>query len=473
MARITGAGIEPTDLTGYAARIEQAFRDALGDDINLAPETPQGQLTGVLGLVFTEIEELSLYVANGLNLHAAIDRQLSDYGTLFTLPPRQAEKSTVGATVTGTPGTIIPAGSRARTQANAVFESTARAVIDSSGTIGVLFRAVDFGPVVAEAGQLNLIVNPVAGWVSITNPSAAALGKNAETDSEYRTRYTREIATHSRDSLESVRARVLEVDGVIDCLVVDNSTSEDTIRQGIDIPAAAMYIAVQGGAIADIANAIALTRPAGVQLVGTITYGIYHPRGFQIPITFSRVEIIPIHISVETNIINTFPSDGLGVMRNNLVGWFNGTWPRTGPGIFDQSGIGIGEAIDEGRLRTPLNSVIGHTIQTLVVRRRNAPVASVAVDAGGSGYTSDPEVVFDPPGAEATVRRSGGSITAVNITAGEGGSYATPPTITFEGGGGNGAMATATLGDRTLGTVDLNQRYTLDEGDVEITIANA
>ena len=77
-------------------------------------------------------------------------------------------------------------------------------------------------------------------------------------------------------------------------------------------------------------------------------------------------------------------------------------------------------------------------------------VASIAVQSGGSGYTTAPTVVItnvmgsQGSGATATAVISGGSVTAVNVnTAGQ--NYSIPPIITFTGGGGTGASATSTL----------------------------
>ena len=153
MAKLTAAGIEPTDLTGYVERIEAALVAAFGADLNLAAETPQGQLAGVLGLVLTELDELATHVAAGANLHQALGRQLDDYGALFALPRIAGERSSVTATLSGTAGTIVPAGRRARTGAGAVFATTATAIIGAGGTVDVLYRSVVFGPIVAGVGS--------------------------------------------------------------------------------------------------------------------------------------------------------------------------------------------------------------------------------------------------------------------------------------------------------------------------------
>lgn len=77
-------------------------------------------------------------------------------------------------------------------------------------------------------------------------------------------------------------------------------------------------------------------------------------------------------------------------------------------------------------------------------------VAAVTVDAGGTGYTSAPTVSFtggDGTGAAATATVDNGAVTAITMTS-FGSGYTSPPTVDFSGGGGgSGASATATVGD--------------------------
>lgn len=77
-----------------------------------------------------------------------------------------------------------------------------------------------------------------------------------------------------------------------------------------------------------------------------------------------------------------------------------------------------------------------------------AGVASIAVTAGGSGYTSAPTVTLTPPTlgsiATATALVVGGAVVGVTVDA-PGDGYTDPPGITFTGGGGTDAAASATL----------------------------
>ena len=181
MAEISPAGIQPLDLTGYVERLEEALRSALGADLSVEEETPQGQLAGILGLVFTEVEELAVHVAAGLNRYSAVGRQLADYGTLFGIRKISGERSSVVATLSGSASTVVDAGSRARTTAGAVFASVSQAIIGSSGTVDVLMRSVDVGPIVAAIGELTQLVDVIPGWTGVTERCGSRAGSRSGT----------------------------------------------------------------------------------------------------------------------------------------------------------------------------------------------------------------------------------------------------------------------------------------------------
>ena len=91
MARVTAQGIEPTTLQGYIDALEAGFRSALGQDIDLAPETPAGQLVGTLALTLTETDEALVAVGNGMSRSRALGIQLDDLGSLLGIPRLEGE----------------------------------------------------------------------------------------------------------------------------------------------------------------------------------------------------------------------------------------------------------------------------------------------------------------------------------------------------------------------------------------------
>lgn len=370
MAVIDRQGITPTDLTGYRALLDQAFRDALGGDLNLASETPQGQLSGTLSLRDTQNDQLATYVAGGMNKNTAVGRQLDDFGTLFDLRRIRATRSEVTAALTGTPETEIPAGRRARATTGALFFLVDPVTIGGGGTVNGLFRAIERGPVAIDANTLTRILDVVEGWSGINNPDAGTVGRNDELDVLYKRRHDDIVATHSVGALESIRARVLEVEGVTGCIIRDNTTGAVRTVQGVDIAIASILVIVEGGSDSDVAMAIAMTKPPSTPLVGTTAVDVTVDEGEgPITINFQRVTTIPIAVALVIRVQQgLFPPTGFATIRANILAWFAGTWVP-GPGIFDQSGIQIGQAIDLSRLQSPILAVPYHQIVTLTVTR--------------------------------------------------------------------------------------------------------
>lgn len=84
------------------------------------------------------------------------------------------------AAVTGTPGTVIPAGSEVSSNGN-VFSNLAPLTIPAGGVLDpAFFVSKQYGPVPCPIGTLNTILTPVAGWTSVNNTIApATLGETS------------------------------------------------------------------------------------------------------------------------------------------------------------------------------------------------------------------------------------------------------------------------------------------------------
>jgi uncharacterized repeat protein (TIGR01451 family) len=117
---------------------------------------------------------------------------------------------------------------------------------------------------------------------------------------------------------------------------------------------------------------------------------------------------------------------------------------------------------------TPFVSFSGGTGGTSATATLTSGVlTSVAVNSGGTGYTSAPEVFViggGGSGATATATISGGAVTAITVTSG-GSGYTSTPSITFAGGGGSpSAIATVNSSGNVTG-------YTVTSGGSGYTTA--
>lgn len=365
--RITEAGIIGESLTEWKTKLEGIFRQALGNDLDLSPETPQGQLIGLLAISFTQQDEVAVAIANGRSVSRSVGRQQEDIASLVSITRRDGQRSRVTASITGTAGAEVPEGMVARTDPGGddfrIIEAT---LIPAGGSVNAVMESVEIGAIPAAAGSLTRLVTLPSGIETITNTDAASVGRPRETDAEFRKRYMDAIARIGSGYKEAIRSAIMEKPGVIDAQIFDNTGSATVTRQGVDITGHSIMAVTEGGVAADIAEALKESKPLGIGMVGTSTHAIDGTT-----YRWNLCQKVALVITLQIRVRAGFPSDGVGRIRENIVKWSRGEFDA-GDGIFDTTGLAIGENISLERLRTPINAIHGHDIVTLTVQQKNA-----------------------------------------------------------------------------------------------------
>ena len=188
MARVTAQGIEPTTLQGYIDALEAAFRSALGQDLDLAPETPGGQLVGTLALTLTEADEALVAVGNGMSHSRALGAQLDDLGSLLGIPRLEGEADDeyrarygwlVARNATGSAEAILAAVLSVESVTDALIRenATAAEVTEQGKTIGAhsICLVVDGGTdeaVAAAIARSKPVGTGTSGETSVDVPHA-------------------------------------------------------------------------------------------------------------------------------------------------------------------------------------------------------------------------------------------------------------------------------------------------------------
>ena len=353
------SGFHPTELSEFIQDMNQLLRDIFGNDLDLRPETPQGQLAGTFAAAFTITDENIINVVAGQNLNQSKGKQLQDYGTLLDIRFRKATFSTVVATLTGTATTVIDEGSRIQDGDGNIFALDSDVTIPTGGSVDGNFTAVVAGALDIAADAVNQIVDSVTGWDSVTNAAAVVTGLNNESFSGYRARYRSILAKYSQNSNDSLRSRILNVDAVTNCEIFDNEEDSSVTLQGLTIAANSFMVIVEGGSDTDIGDEILRSKPLGIPTNGTTT----HTSGGRTA-RFTRVDLLPVKVNVTIQLRSNFPGNGIQQIRQRVVDWVSGDW-SSGVGDFDTTGLQIGEYLDINRLYSPINSVQGHIVTAL------------------------------------------------------------------------------------------------------------
>lgn len=314
----------------FAKGIVKAFRsDPDRPDVNVEPTSPMGQ---VVDLVAAEIEAKNAeiaYLANQLNPQTARGVFLDAIGGLYGIDRKLSEPSVVTCTLTGLKGTVIPYGAIVQDTNGNNFRHSAvgGAVIGDDGTVTTTFDSVEHGSVEVAPETVTKIVTIVAGWDAVTNPDSGALGRSREPDSEYLARITESYAINALGSLEAIQANLAELDGVLDCVVLENFTNEYKTEFGLRIEPHSIAVCIVGGDDEAIAETIYRRKDMGCGTTGsysvtyiakdhfnaTYTYRITRPsaQDFKVRVTFNAESVNPYEeADVKAALIADFSGEG-------------------------------------------------------------------------------------------------------------------------------------------------------------------
>lgn len=131
-------------------------------------------------------------------------------------------------------------------------------------------EAVAVGPALSEPGTITVIETPSAGWQAITNPIGGDVGRNTETDAEYRIRQASSLRIAGAGPVDAIRARLLRLTGVDSATIRENTG--DVVDAGGRPPHSFEAIVV-GGTDAAVAQLIWDTKPAGIATFGNVNGG--------------------------------------------------------------------------------------------------------------------------------------------------------------------------------------------------------
>ena len=263
MAEITFNGyVIKTENQWYTE--EQQRYLAIDSNWNLDPSTPDGLKLASDAEIWATLDELGLKAYNSKDPNKASGIELNTLYYLTTGKTRpQGSPSTVTLTVSGTNGTVIPAGSIAESLVNGSKWTTDDAVIISGASATVSATCTENGNTQASIGDISIIKSPTGGWQSVTNLAVATPGSNPDTDAELRARRNRAVALVGSNQVDNMFSVIQKTEGVRRVSIPENDTNS-TDANGL--PAHSIAPIVDGGSDEDIALAIYTKKNPGVLL---------------------------------------------------------------------------------------------------------------------------------------------------------------------------------------------------------------
>ncbi|MHB0973966.1 MAG: baseplate J/gp47 family protein [Thiobacillus sp.] len=370
MTQLTSQGFTRSRLDERLSALQDAVRAIFGPNINIDPDTIDGQTLGVFAESISNLDQLAEDVYHSFNPQSATGVALSRLVQLNGISRIEGTYSTVDLLCVGQQGTFIPAGSLVKSTAtNATFQTIADATVPDAGQIVVAAKASVKGAVLAPAGTLTTIDTPIFGWQTVSNALDAVPGRDEETDEQLRMRRRASTSTSGQAILDALYGALTNIPEVLQARVYEND--QDAVDAN-GLPPHSIYCIVEGGADADILDTIWLKKTAGTTTHGTTTGAVVDSMGNLHTLKFSRPVDVNVWLTVNLHTRAGWPTDGAQRIKDALTAW----------AVANQS---IGEEVIQSRLFDPINSVAGHSIDSLYIGTAAGPTgaANIAVPFDG------------------------------------------------------------------------------------------
>lgn len=302
-----------------------AFKSDDTPDINTAPETPQGQIIDAETLAITQKDAELAFLANMFNPKTARGIWQDALAEIYFIKRKKAVNSRCYCVLTGLKGTVIEKGSKIQSEADNTYWNLLEDVtIQNNGSVIALFECESEGAVIASPNTLTKIITTVAGWDTVNNSQAATVGTLEESQQAFEKRRYDSVALNSRGTTSSVYARVLQLDNVVGCYVVDNKTNVVKTIDNYDLKPHSIYVAVLGGSNQDIAEAIYKSLSAGCDYNGNTTIDVTDENTKSVEsVTFMRP--IQQNVYIKVNLFNKdLPNDYENLIKNAVINNFYG-----------------------------------------------------------------------------------------------------------------------------------------------------
>lgn len=325
---ITPTGLEVASQTELVTLFTTAYQTIYGSDINLDPDSPDGQMMMIFIQAILDVEDLLVQIYNQFDPDNAIGVVL-DQRVAINGIQRQAGTFTITNITIVTTQALNLFGADQTAQdiytvadnAGNKWQLQVSQNISGPGTYVFSFQSAVAGAVLTVPNTITIPVSIVLGVSSINNPTAyTTLGINEESDAALRIRRQKSVSLAGQGFLAGLLAALENLPGMGSVFVYENNTG---VTDGDGVPGHSIWVITSGTALdSEIANAIYLKRNAGCGMFGSTTFGVVQADGSTFIIKWDVVLPETLFIKFTATSLDGLNMPNVELIRSKLVDLF-------------------------------------------------------------------------------------------------------------------------------------------------------
>lgn len=286
---LTASGLTVASQSEIVASLTAAFQAIYGSQINVNPNSPDGELIAILAQNTEDVLQLLVQVYNSFAVDSAFGVILDQRVAMSGIIRNQGTYTTCYVTVTAGSAVTIPGldvliadpSATVFTVADTAgnqFQLISSHTFSGAGSASLQFQAITLGQIQTTPNTITTIVTVFIGISSVNNPSTASdvQGLPEETDPQLKIRQANSYFLQAVAPADSIRAALLNIP-TADAYVAEN----DTAALSLGVPAHGLWIIVNPGGATNqqIGTAIYKKKNPGCALTGAQSYAVVRPQG--------------------------------------------------------------------------------------------------------------------------------------------------------------------------------------------------
>lgn len=265
MPRFTENGLIIENLATKVASLSDSYRGIYGDDIDISPDSPDGQRIAIEAKLIADIELAILDLANNQDPDLAIGQWLESKCKYAGITRKSPTNSSVDLIINTDRSLTLTTDFRVKdTAGNAWVLLNDKTLSTGSNTI--TFHAQESGEISSGIGTITIIDTPVLGVISVQHNSYVSVGVEEESDTQLRQRRNNSTQKPSLSTLGSIYANLYDLFGVKRIKIHNNESDSKDIDKDLD--AHTLWVIVDGGVHENIIDTLMKTKSVGVGFKG-------------------------------------------------------------------------------------------------------------------------------------------------------------------------------------------------------------
>ncbi len=297
---VTNQGVITADTADIKDEFIQAYKAALGAELNTDSSSVAGQLITNDTKILTTVMEQVVAIANETNVYYATGQALDVAASFYGYYRKQGVPTTVVVKFSGTENTVIPAETIV-SDGTYEYKTLEEKTIPVSGIVYVEAQCTTPGKIICPAGTVTTLDPAIEGIDIVTNENDGIVGYDTENDNIFRDRITANFLNkRARSILGAIIDNIAAINNVVSVVGVENPSDETVTRFGVQMTPHSIFVTVLGGNGSDIAKVLTEQKTIGATTIGdtTVTY-VDQDIGYNYEYQIFRPTQVPLYCQVQ------------------------------------------------------------------------------------------------------------------------------------------------------------------------------